>query len=101
MADTFISECVVDGAELLESFDANEHGVYTYFVCASDDHHVYPSAYDGLRWSPIDLGDYDTDQPPCRCANCGLPPQLQRTRLSDGDEIRCADCGTTLRVIDG
>lgn len=54
-----------------------------------------PARY-GMPHDPELCDYYDRD-----CPNCALPPRKQRTVLSDGDEIRCADCGTTLRVIDG
>ena len=61
MSDTFIDECVVDGSALLEFYDANERGIYTYFVCKAAEH-IYSAAHDGIRWAAIDQGDYEVSQ---------------------------------------
>jgi hypothetical protein len=61
VTDTFIDECVVDGGELLEAVDADETGVHTWFWCKTNPQHSYRAAYDGMRWSPVDQGDYDDD----------------------------------------
>lgn len=59
MIGIFIEQCVVDGSALLEAYNADEHGVHSYFQCTGPAGHVYRAVYDGIRWSPIDQGDYD------------------------------------------
>lgn len=58
--ERFIETCVVDGAELLECSDADERGVYSYFMCTQGAH-TYRGAWNGLEWGPVDQGDYDED----------------------------------------
>lgn len=51
MTDLPADICPVDQSDLLEDYDADENGVFTFFRCRANDH-TYRSRWDGLGWAP-------------------------------------------------
>jgi len=53
--EIFIEQCRC-GRDLLEAYDADEHGTVLFFVCPDDDTcgQVYRAAWSGWEWLPVD-----------------------------------------------